>query len=215
MRFDRVLQALLPQDKKFFALFEQSTANLIAASELLVKFPGCYDEQRQQLVEEIKVLEHRGDDVTHEIFAELNGTFVTPFDREDIHVLAAALDDVMDHIHGFATRFVLYKVRGTFPGGIIKLIDILHHSIEELHRGVHMLRDLRQADEIRTILQSVNKDENEADDVFERSIALLFEEESDPITIIKMKEIFVALETATDKCEDAANVLESILIKHA
>ncbi len=214
MRFDRFIQMLLPHDEKFYSFFEESTRNLVKAAELLKKLAIVPASGRKAIVKQVKDLEHEGDSITHRIFAEMNATFVTPIDREDIHVLAAALDDIMDYMDGSASRFVLYKVRSC-PKDMVKLIGILHNSIEELHRGVTLLRNLRRPGELHKVLEKVNEYENDADSVFEHAIAGLFEREKNPIQIIKLKEIYVGLETATDKCEDAANVLEAILIKHA
>ena len=214
MRFDRLIQVLLPHDEKFYSFFEESAKNLVKGAEVLKTLPRVSLPEREALVNKMKDLEHEGDSITHKIFAELNSTFVTPFDREDIHVLAAALDDVMDYMDGSSGRFVLYKVREC-PKEMGKLIDVLYDSIVELQKGVSLLRDLRKADELQKILEKVNEYENDADSIFEQAIAALFENEKDPVYIIKLKEIYVGLETATDKCEDAANVLEAILIKHA
>jgi predicted phosphate transport protein (TIGR00153 family) len=214
MRFDRFIKILLPRDERFYSFFEESSQNLVRAAEVLRTLATATPSEREQFVLKMKDLEHEGDSITHKIFSEMNGTFVTPFDREDIHVLAAALDDVMDYMDGSASRFTLYKIREC-PERMVKLIDILHHSILELHRGVSLLRDIQKYEQIQKVLEKVNEYENEADAVFEHAIAELFEREKDPIKVIKLKEIYVGLETATDKCEDAANVLEAILIKHA
>lgn len=214
MRLDRILQALLPHDEHFFALFEESASNIVLATETLMKLPNATPEERIKIVERIKLLEHQGDTVTHTIFNELNGTFVTPFDPEDIHILASSLDDILDNIDGGAGRFLLYKVKDC-PPDMAKLIECLHDSVNELQHGIHMLRKLNKPNEIRKVIERVNELENVADNIFESAIANLFEEVSNPIEIIKLKEIYVTLETATDRCEDAANVLETILIKHA
>jgi predicted phosphate transport protein (TIGR00153 family) len=213
MRLDRFIQVLLPHDEKFYSFFEESAQNLVNGTEALKRLGNATDAERPKIVEEIHELEHLGDSVTHKIFAELNSTFVTPFDREDIHVLASKLDDVMDFIDGTAGRFVLYKLKNC-PQEMKHLIDILHWSVGELKQGVALVRDLRKADQLQRVLEKVNEYENDADSVFEQAIAHLFEIEKDPVQIMKIKEIYVSLETATDKCEDAANVLESILIKH-
>jgi predicted phosphate transport protein (TIGR00153 family) len=213
MKFDRLIQVLLPHDEKFYTFFEESAQNLVNAARLLQKIGGGTATEDQAIIHQIQEYEHQGDSVTHKIFAELSATFVTPFDREDIHTLASALDDVMDYIDGSAKRFVLYKLRNC-PQSMTTLIEVLHRSVLELQRGVSLLRDFRKADELQKILQKINEYENEADSVFEQAIAELFEHEKDPIQIIKLKEIYVGLETATDKCEDAANVMESLLIKH-
>jgi predicted phosphate transport protein (TIGR00153 family) len=214
MRFDRFIQVLLPHDEKFYSFFEESTHILLKAAELLKKLSSASAAERPTIVNQMHDLEHEGDAVAHKIFAELNATFVTPFDREDIHVLAAALDDVLDYMDGSSARFVLYKLKDC-PRAMTNLIEILYNAVVELQRGVSLLRDLRKSDELYKILEKINEYENEADSVFEQAVAGLFENEKDPIQIIKLKEIYVGLETATDKCEDAANVLEGILIKHA
>ena len=214
MKLDRFIQVLLPHDEKFYTYFEQSAKILVDAALLLMDLPGGTPADRERIVNRIHEYEHAGDDIAHSIFAELNATFVTPFDREDIQTLASALDDVMDYIDGSASRFVLYKLQQC-PKEMVGLIDILHRSVTELQRGVSLLRDFRKSAELQKILELINKYENDADAVFEQSIADLFEFEKDPIQVIKLKEIYVSLETATDKCEDAANVMETLLIKHA
>lgn len=214
MRFDRFIQVLLPHDEKFYSFFEESARNLVKACDLLKKLSTADSSELPAIVEQMHDLEHEGDAVTHKIFAELSATFVTPFDREDIHVLASALDDIMDYIDGSSSRFVLYKLK-EWPQGMKDLIEILILSVYELEKGVTLLRDFKKADEIQKVLEKVNEYENQADAIFEKAIADLFEHEQNAINVIKLKEIYVGLETATDKCEDAANVLESLLIKHA
>ena len=215
MKFDKIIQKLLPHDESFYKFFEEASQNLVNAVALLKELAitmGSSD--REKLIMQIKELEHHGDSLTHKIFSELNSTFVTPFDREDIHQLTSALDDVMDHMDGTANRITLYKIK-EYPEPMVRLIDILQLSIAELHRGVGMLRDLNKTNELQRVFQRVNEYENNADMVFEQGVADLFENEKDAIQVIKLKEILVGLETATDKCEDAANVLEGIYIKNA
>lgn len=214
MKLDRFIQILLPHDEKFYQFFEESAQNLVNASKLLQQLPTCPPAGRELLVQQIHDLEHQGDSVTHKIFAELSATFVTPFDREDIHVLASALDDVMDFIDGSAARFVLYKLQEC-PEDMTKLIHVIHDAVAEIQRGVSLLRDFRKSAELQSVLEKINEYENDADAIFSHAVADLFENEKDAIKIIKLKEIYVSLETATDKCEDAANVMESLLIKHA
>jgi len=215
MLFDRIIQKLLPTDERFYSLFEQSTENLLNAAKVLTRLPKTRTlVEREKLAVQIHALEHIGDDLTHRIYSELNSTFVTPFDREDIHELASSIDDVLDEIDGSIGRIVLYEIK-TIPTSITKLIDILELSIVELLQGVRHLRNIHKTDELQKVLQKVNEYENEADAVFEKAVADLFKHEKLPIQIIKLKEVLVGLETATDKCEDAANVLEGILIKNA
>ncbi len=215
MKLDQWIRTLLPRDEKFFTLLEESTRNLVMASGLMKKLTGAKNQKQQmQLVKEIKDLEHRGDSVTHKIFSELNGTFVTPLDREDIHTLTSALDDILDHIDGSAQRIILYDIKKC-PPEVVRLSEVLDRSVEELHRGVGLMRDLQHTEQLHEVFQKVNQYENEADTIFDRAVADLFKKQKNAIQIIKLKEIYVGLETATDKCEDAANVLEGILIKHA
>jgi hypothetical protein len=214
MKLDLWIRKLLPKDEKFYQLLEESTTNLLKAGVALRMLPKCRTQHdRENTASIIKDIEHAGDSITHRIFNELNSTFVTPIDREDIHLLASALDDVLDHIDGVAARFNLYKVPAV-PDIMVDLIEVLNKSIIELTDGVHHLRNLNDVRSLGEIIKKVNDYENQADMIFDRAIADLFEKEKDPITIIKLKEIFVGLETATDKCEDAANVLEGLLIKH-
>ncbi len=214
MRLDRILQALLPRDEHFYSLFEESAQNIVMAASALLNLPVASHDERVQIINEIKNYEHLGDAVTHRIFSQLSGTFVTPFDPEDIHVLASALDDILDNIDGSAGRFLLYKVKEV-PPEMVRLMRSLHGSVLELQRGVHLLRRVHKTNELRSVIERVNEYENEADAIFESAIANLFDSKTDPIEIIKLKEIYVALETATDNCEDAANVLETIMIKHS
>jgi uncharacterized protein len=213
MKLDRFIQILLPHDERFYAFLEESAQNLVAAAKLLAELARAEPAAREAIVQRMHELEHDGDAVAHKIFNELNATFVTPFDREDIHTLASALDDIMDYMDGAAQRTVLYRLE-KYPAEMVALVDILLRSVLELQRGVSLLRDFRQKDELELVLEQVNKSENDADDIFERAIAALLVEEKDAIRIIKLKEVYVALETATDKCEDAANVMEALLIKH-
>lgn len=215
MMLDRLIQKLVPRNDKFYNLIEESTANLCEAAELMNTLTVSEGtKERNRIVKAIDDLEHKGDTITHKIFSTLNSTFVTPLDREDIHALTSVIDDVLDHLNGSASRFSLYKVK-SFPRDMTKLVHILGHSIKELHAGVALLRSLHEPARLQEILRKINEYENEADTVFEKAVAKLFEKERNPIKLIKLKEIYVSLELATDKCEDAANVLEGIQIKHA
>jgi predicted phosphate transport protein (TIGR00153 family) len=214
MKIDNFLRKLLPHDENFYNLLEESAQNMIKAGVVLRTLPLCKTQtQREEAAKQIKDIEHDGDSITHRIFSELNSTFVTPIDREDIHELASALDDILDHIDGCANRFALYKITRV-PKTVTQLIDVLVLSMDELKHGVHLLRNLNDVEEFKASFTKVNEYENQADDIFDKAVADLFDKEKDPVQIIKLKEVFVGLETATDKCEDAANVLEGILIKH-
>jgi uncharacterized protein len=209
------IQFFIPQDRKFFPLFEKASGNLFDISKVLVEMVNTSaPEKRRELIKEIERLEHVGDNVTHEIFSELSTNFITPFDREDIHALVSSLDDIVDYIHGSAKRMDLYKISEIHPS-VSKLAELVLQGAQELHVAVIALRKRKNLNLIKEACVKINSIENHADDVFDMTIANLFEEEKDAVKIIKMKEILSALETATDKCEDAANVLESILVKNA
>ena len=171
-------------------------------------------EKRRDLIKEIEHVEHIGDNITHMIFNELGRNFITPFDREDIHALTSSIDDVLDLIQGSAKRIELYKVT-VISEPMVLLSDIILKGAIELNVAVLNLEGMKRIDEIKAACVRINSLENNADDVFNLAIAKLFDVEKDAIQLIKTKEILQALETATDKCEDAANVIESIIIKYA
>ncbi len=215
MSVNPILQYFVPKDRKFHPLFEQASANLVAISKVLIEaLTTASIEKRTAFIREIEKLEHVGDDITHQIFQEISTTFITPFDREDIQHLASAMDDVVDYIHGSAKRIELYKVDPIHPS-MIKLAELILQSAEELNVAICGLRNMKNLMKIKESLVRVNSLENHADDIFDNAVARLFEDEKNAIEIIKIKEVLSALETATDKCEDAANVIESIIVKQA
>ncbi len=213
MRLDRIIQALLPHDEHFFVLFDKLARTIVEAAETLRTLPSQPKNEREATVKKIEDLENKADSITHEIYTELNKTFVTPFDREDVHLLASTLDDVLDYIDGSAKRFHLYKIKKN-SADIQRLTEIIYQSAIEIQRGVTLVADMRRVDELQKIIQKINQYENDADTIFDQAIAELFDIESDAIELIKTKEVLVSLETATDKCEDVANVLETLFIKH-
>ena len=216
MKFGHFLHALLPKDTKFFNYFENDVQNLLHTAKVLkdLMSPSMTKEERAQKIKLIEELEHKGDEITHHIYSELGGTFITPFDREDIHALALKLDDILDYIQGAATRIVLYRVETITPE-LEQLAAMIYDAVSELAKAIPYLRDLRNVEKIRENLVRINSIENAADDLFERAIANLFETCKDPIALIKTKELLVSLETATDQCEDASNVVETIIMKNA
>lgn len=201
---------LVPRETKFFELFETMSSNLTTAAKLLAETLGDM-ENVQVRVRQLSDLEHVGDDITHTILTRLNQTFITPFDREDIHKLASSLDDVLDFIHAAGERLVMYKI-AVVPPAAAELAHIIIRQTEELAKAVAMLE---KHDHVLEHCVEVNRLENEADTVARENIGKLFEREKDPITLIKLKELYEVLETATDKAEDAANVLESVVLKGA
>ena len=216
MKLDRFLHALLPREDKFYDYFEKDVDNLLTAAKVFAELMSnsITKEERAQKIKRIEELEHKGDEMTHQIFSALGSTFITPFDREDIHALASKLDDILDYLQGASTRIILYGVKKISPEQE-RLAVLIHDQVAELHKAVRLLRDFKEVKTVRESLVRINSIENEADDLFERAIADLFDNCSDPIKLIKTKELLVSLETATDQCEDAANVIESIIVKNA
>jgi predicted phosphate transport protein (TIGR00153 family) len=214
MRLNQVIKLLLPRHENFFELFEEDAKNLAETGPALQEVVRLRaNHERVEKISQIEELEHKGDEITHRIFSELSSSFITPFDREDIHSLASAIDDILDYIQGAAKRIALYGV-DEFPAGGIALVDALRKAIDELALAVPLLRDMSNKDQVLRACVRINSLENQADDIFDNAIAGLFKKSVDPIELIKIKEILVGLETATDKCEDAANTLESIILKN-
>jgi predicted phosphate transport protein (TIGR00153 family) len=215
MSFNSVFKIFLPHDKVFYLLFEEVTNTLVKMAEALREGVNQSKlEKRVEFFKQIEHLEHVNDDTTHKIFVELGQNFITPFDREDIHFLASTLDDVADYIHGASKRMMLYKIVEV-NDGISMLCEVIYKAVVELQKVVHELRSLRNLRNITEACVKINSLENHADDIYDSMVARLFEDEKDAVKVIKMKETLQSLETATDKCEDAANVLESIIIKYA
>lgn len=215
MSLNSIFQYFVPKDKKFFPLFEQASSNLIEMAKLLKDLVNLTDvDKRKDLCRKIEDLEHRGDEISHQIHLELGKNFITPFDREDIHTLTSSLDDVADFIHDASNRIDLYKVAHiTEP--IIEMADLILEATEDVAKAVHELRNLKNIRNITDSCVRINSIENKADYIFDKAVGELFEFEKDAIVLIKYKEVLAAMETATDKCEDVANVLESILVKNA
>ncbi|HEY6874057.1 MAG TPA: DUF47 domain-containing protein [Geobacteraceae bacterium] len=202
---------LIPKDEKFFAMFKEMTWNIIEGAELfkemLDNFEDPVGSQRQ-----IKDIEHKGDSITHDIIKKLNKSFITPLDREDIYALSSALDDVLDLIDASAQRFVMYNVEKPTPEAK-ELAFIILKSCQTIDKAVSLLG--KKMEHIAEYCVEVNSLENEADRVCREAVSRLFDEEKDPIQLIKWKEIYETLERVTDKCEDAANILESVVVKNA
>lgn len=210
-----ILSMFASKSGKFFDAFAQSTSNLVNMS---AKFKELLDAQNEEetesIVRQIHDLEHIGDQATHRIFKELSDNFITPFDREDIHFLATSLDDVADSINGTASRISLYKY-DQIDQVMHSLASVLHRQTTEIDEAIQNLKKMKNAQRVREAIIRINDLENEADSIFDLAIARLFAEETNAIEMIKKKEILSVLETATDKCEDVAHVLESILVKNS
>ncbi len=205
--------SFIPREEKFFELFEGSAQNMVKAAQQLKQLVDTW-ENVEGRVNEITELEHAGDTITHWIMEQLNRTFVTPFDREDIALLAHSLDDVTDFIHAAADAMYLYNVAR--PGQKAKeLSDIIVQAATEVERAVPQLRHRAELSRIVERCVEINRLENMADRVFRSAMAELFTDTKDIAEIIKWREIYEHMESATDRCEDVANVLEGVALKHA
>ena len=201
---------LIPRETKFFRMFAEVSRNLTEGARLLqdiLKRPANMGERLDRLQD----IEHRGDDITHSIITTLNQTFITPFDREDIHRLTSSLDDVLDFVNSAGVRLRLYRIDAP-PLVAAELAGLIVQQSEELAKGVSLLEHNQR---VLEHCVEVHRLENEADRVSRNAIAELFDNEKDAIHLIKMKELYEVLEMATDKAEDAANVLEGVALKSA
>lgn len=205
-----LLRRMLPHEASFFDMFIKQAENVHAGAKALVEMLTHYTGVPEQ-AQNIKAIEHTGDEITHALITKLNQTFVTPFDREDIHVLSTKVDDVLDLVDAAAARMVIYRVSSVRPG-TSDLARILYESTGEVAAAVRLLE---KRDHILDHCIEINRLENESDRLCRTLIAQLFDEERDPVQIIKWKEIFEVIETAVDKCEDVANVIESVTLKSA
>jgi predicted phosphate transport protein (TIGR00153 family) len=187
------------------------TVHILEAAEILGKMLADPAGDLHTLSAKIKDLEHKGDELTHRVIAELNKTFITPIDREDIHDLSKALDDVLDLIDATASRIVLFGIRETVSE-LPEMAAVLLSQVREILAAVARLQD---NDHVIERCIEINRLENDADRLFQSAIGYLFQNVKDPIDVIKRKEIIETLEKATDKAEDVANVLETIMVKNA
>lgn len=215
MSLNNILKIFQPKDRVFFSLFETVSDCVDTMAKKLIELVHEPDfEKRAILIRQLEALEHDNDNSTHQIFTELGKNFITPFDREDIHYLATALDDIADYIYATAKKINFYNVNPQ-EQGIQKLAECIELSVQSLHVAVKELRNMKNVTIITNAIVKVNSIENQADDIYDMSIERLFATEPDAKEVIKKREIYQVMETATDKCEDAANVIESIIVKYA
>ena len=205
-----LLSRVLPRENSFFSMFVQQAENVHAGTKALVEMLANFSDPQSQS-RGIKEIEHQGDTITHDLNTRLNKTFITPFDREDIHELSSKIDDVLDLADAAAGRLVIYRVKA-IRQGVLELAQILELSVQQM---VMAVRVLEKKDHVLNYCIEINRLENEGDRISRNLIAQLFEQEKDPVEIIKWKEIIEAIETAIDKCEDVANVIETVVLKSA
>jgi predicted phosphate transport protein (TIGR00153 family) len=202
---------LLPREEKFYGLFLKQVEIISEATRLLLDGVRTGNSRMAGAATEINVLEHRGDEVIHEIFTRLNQTFITPIDPEDIHNISAALDNVLDGIEDTAHRLVSYHI-DPIPADLVTLSEFAGACARELYSA---LAALEKGGPIMPHCIEINRLENEADRIGRSAVADLFNKEKDPITIIKLKEIYEFIEATIDSCEDVADVLQNVVVKNS
>ena len=216
MNIDKFLKIFVPKDHSFFPLFEADVQNLVKAAELLKKLMHSSDYDEHEIInKEIRDYEHKGDEITNKTYEQLNKSFITPFDREDIHELTANIDDVMDSINGVSRRVCLYKPKKLI-GVYTELSEMILESAREIEKAIHCLKDA--GDNKRKIMEAcdkVKKIEHLADEVYFVGVAELFEKEEDPKELLKNNKILEILERCVDEEEDVTDTLKTILIKLA
>jgi predicted phosphate transport protein (TIGR00153 family) len=203
---------LFPREERFFDYFDRASEKIVTGArlfnEMMQDLSNAEEKARQ-----IKDVEHEADHITHETVAKLHTTFVTPIDREFIYSLITKMDDILDLIDDACERVFLYKIRTSTPEAI-DLVNILGKAIEQVAKGVRGLRDLKNSRSILDICIEINRLENEGDRIYRTALSVLFNSPSDPIEIIKWKDVYETLEDAIDRCEDIANVLEGIVLEN-
>ena len=215
MALNSFLKIFMPKNRVFYDLFEKIANNAARMGELLrdeVNEPDF--DKRAAIILQVEDLEHANDELTHNVFTELGRNFITPFDREDIHYLAAALDDIADYIYAAAKKINFYRVNPN-DTGMQKFAELIEQGAAQVKIAVVELKDMKNIRKITEALVKINSIENQADDIFDMSIEKLFDTEPDAKEVIKKREIYQVMEIVTDKCEDASNVIESIIIKYS
>lgn len=215
MGLNSILKIFTPSNTVFFELFEKIAGNASSMGTIFKQLVAEPDfNKRSTLTQSLVDLEHENDELTHNVFTELGRNFITPFDREDIHYLATSLDDIADYINSAAKKINLYRINPN-ETGMQKMAELIEQGAHQVKTAVVELRDMKKIRNITEALVKINSIENQADDVFDMSIERLFDTESDAKEVIKKRDIYQVMELVTDKCEDAGNVIESIIIKYA
>ena len=213
MSINSIFQFFVPKDKKFFPLFEQASANLTLLAETLHEAVNAHKNEREEYYKKIEELEAEIEEITHKTHLELSRNFITPFDREDIHSLIKAIDNVADYMYSASSKMRLYQVE-KITKSIRKLTEINLEACQLIAVGVAELKVMNHK-VIKETCKKINKLESKADSVFDKAVADIFENETDVKNIIKYKEVLSALESAADKCKSVSNVMEQISVKHS
>src|SRR5664280_563233 len=216
MNIDRFLKFFVPKDHSFFPLFESDAHNLVKAAELLKELLSKTEiEDHERLYKDIRDVEHIGDDITTKTYEQLNKSFITPFDREDIHELTANIDDVVDSINGIARRICLYRPKKLMPI-YVEMAQMVYEGAKEIETAIHCLKDpVANKEKITRACGVVTAIEHKADELYFKGVSELFEKEEDPKELIKNNKILEILERCVDEEEDVTDTLKSILIKMA
>jgi len=214
MGLGSVLRFFLPRDDKFLPYFEQSADNLKEAAGIYASLAKASNRDELTAIrDQIKKLEHVGDKLTHNIFEELNKSFITPFDREDIYSLTKSLDDVLDLMDHVSDIFVLYRIE-KLEDGMVMLLEVTRRAVNDIHRAIHGLRK-PDYEKVREQVISVHALENEGDRLYRHFVGSLYADERDAIRLMKYSAIYNELEQTIDRCEDLMNAIESIVLKQA
>ena len=214
MTLNSILQFLVPKDTKFFPLFEQASANLVIIAETLNEAVNAPKEAREVFFKKIEELELAIEEITHKTHLELSKNFITPFDREDIHSLIKAIDDVADYMQSAASKMKLYQVE-KITKSIRKLTEINLEACQLIDIGIRQLKNMTYLKEIKETYKKISKLESKGDAIFDKAVSDIFENENDAKNIIKYKEVLSSLNSASDKCKSVANVMEQISVKHS
>jgi len=214
MGLGSVLRFFLQHDDKFLPYFEQSADNLKEAAGIYASLAKASNRDELTAIrDQIKKLEHVGDKLTHNIFEELNKSFITPFDREDIYSLTKSLDDVLDLMDHVSDIFVLYRIE-KLEDGMVMLLEVTRRAVNDIHRAIHGLRK-PDYEKVREQVISVHALENEGDRLYRHFVGSLYADERDAIRLMKYSAIYNELEQTIDRCEDLMNAIESIVLKQA
>jgi uncharacterized protein len=211
---NKVLQFLVPKDQKFIPLLKEASTNLVNVAQKLDEIANAPKKDRALLFDQINDLDMASDTITRNINLELSRNFLTPFDREDIHSLNIAIDDVVDYLNDSANRMNFYQVDDVTKS-IKKLTEVNVEAATLIQKGIDCLAGKKKLTHIAVICKKINELEVKADKIHDKAIAEIFEKETDAKTIIKYKEVLSSLETATDKAKDVSNVLESVMVKYS
>lgn len=215
MGLNSIVKLFTPQNRVFYSLFEEVADNLYTMANVFRD--AMYekeDQKKDKMLSTLEGLEHKNDELTHKLFLELGQNFITPFDREDIHYLANSLDDVADYIWNSAKSIVNYNI-DEVNDTMRNFSEVILKSTGSLQVALKGLRNMKDIKSITDACVKVNSYENEADEILDKALRHLFLHEKDAIELIKMKELYQDLEIVTDKCEDSANVIESIIVKYS